>query len=179
MMSVDGKTKTIKGEVLSRHEKVEQILLESTGKSISRAMIEAGFAPGYAKNPQDLKATKQWQKIRQKYLKPAKIGAKYAQLLEASKLDRFVFPNTMSDEEIKQVIEQIPGAKFIKTQRNQQWARAFFTIPDNMTQADMVKTGLKAWGQLGGETDDNKEQGSVELEAAIIRIRSILPDSIQ
>lgn len=174
----DGKTEVVSGQVLDRREIVEKDLLENIGKPLSVAMLDAGYSPAYSKNPQALKNTKTWQRVKQKYFNPVKIGAKYNQLLEASRLDKFVFSNDVDDETIKEVIEQVPGAKLIKISRNSQWARAFYTIPDNPIQAEMVKTGLKAWGMdnPATKTDPNNDV-SQEVREVIYRVRTILPKS--
>lgn len=65
-----------------RARKVLNKLLENTGISISKAMREAGYGEGYAKNPQDLTRSKTWQDLLDEYLPDDLIAEKHKALLE-------------------------------------------------------------------------------------------------
>lgn len=56
-------------------------LLENTGKPISKAMRDAGYAPATAKNPKELTNSKTWIKWMNKYLPDDLLGKKHKELL--------------------------------------------------------------------------------------------------
>ena len=64
-------------------------LLENTGKSVSRAMLDNGYAPTTAKNPIELTESKGWQELMEKYLPDDKLLTKHNEALEARKWNDF------------------------------------------------------------------------------------------
>jgi GTP-binding protein EngB required for normal cell division len=76
------------------HQRLEREIAANTGKSLSQAMTDAGYSPGYAKNPQDLKKTKKWQKLIKKYLPENTLVQKHKQLLNI-KWRKKIFANTV------------------------------------------------------------------------------------
>lgn len=50
-----------------KQKAVAKDLLENTGKPISRAMLDAGYAPTTAKNPLELTESKGWQELMDGY----------------------------------------------------------------------------------------------------------------
>lgn len=65
-------------------------ILESNGKkSVSKAMLEAGYPPTTAKNPQQLTNSKGWQETMEKYLPDDKLLKKHEEALEAKKWNDF------------------------------------------------------------------------------------------
>lgn len=175
----NGQTEPTEGVVLTRPERVEKILSENIRKPVGEAMLEAGYSPSYSKHPQDLKKNKAWQRIMKKYLPDDELGKKHQKLLNASKIDHYVFPATTSDEDIKALIDSVEGLTFIKIQGNAQWKRCYFSVPDNDTQGRMLELAYKIKGKMG-RTDSGGGTGDIvsqEIQAVIIRIRNILPES--
>lgn len=173
----DGETKAIDGVVLDRHEVLKDKLIENGGKSVSKAMIEAGFSPAYASNPQKLKATKKWQKILKKYLPDDKLAKKHDQLLNSSKLDHFVFPATTPDSDIADVFEGVPGAKLITIKTNAQWKRAYFTIPHNEIQMEALKEAYRIKGKTRSDGAGIGLDPGEEVREVIFRVRKLFPES--
>lgn len=50
-----------------RQKAVAIDLLENTGKPVSTAMLDAGYAPGTAKNPMELTESKGWHELLEQY----------------------------------------------------------------------------------------------------------------
>lgn len=67
-----------------------QKVLESNGmKPVSEAMLEAGYPPSTAKNPQQLTKSKGWKELMDKYLPDDKLLKKHDEALEATKWNDF------------------------------------------------------------------------------------------
>lgn len=70
-----------------KQEKVAEILANS-GKSTSKAMLEAGYSKAMAKNPQVLKKSKGWAKLMEKYLPDKHLADKHKEFLNAPRIVR-------------------------------------------------------------------------------------------
>ncbi len=152
-------------------------MVENGGKSLSKSMKDVGYSDAYASNPQKLKKTQGWQSIMDKYFSDTKLGKKHAQLLEARSIEHYTFPNSMTDKQIiDTILEGAPGSKVINIQRNQAWARAHFSVPDNITQFKSLELGYKVKSKIkSANEEDPGEQTSQEIREVIFRIRKILP----
>ena len=79
---------------------------------------------------------------------------------------------------MREVIETIPGCHLIKVQRNSQWARAYFSAPDNKTQREVLELAYKLRKKLGGSNDNDNPDGlSGEIREVVFRIKRILPSA--
>jgi len=72
-----------------KQQAVIKDLLENTGKPVSQAMAEAGYAPTTAKNPQQLTNSKAWEELMEKHLPDDKLLTKHEEALEATKWNDF------------------------------------------------------------------------------------------
>lgn len=61
-------------------------LLENTGKPVSRAMLDAGYPPATAKNPQQLTESKAWQEVMEEYFPDPDIAAVHKESLGATRI---------------------------------------------------------------------------------------------
>lgn len=69
-----------------RQKSVAKKVLESHGKiSVSKAMLESGYPPATAKNPQAITRSKGWKELMDKYLPDDKLLEVHEQGLEATK----------------------------------------------------------------------------------------------
>jgi len=143
------KTEKPKGKNLLRQKILRKKILANTGKPMKQLMKESGYKDGYAKNPQDLVQTKNWQEMVDKDIPDKLLLREHKKLFKAEELQQFVFPSSMSDEELKGVIKRIRGARFVHIQRGLVWVRVFFTHPDFKTKKEGVKLGYEVKGKLG------------------------------
>lgn len=173
------KGKEIIPYLTDRKKKLAKLFVENSSKSEGELIRAAGFSNNYSKQPSNLKKTKSWQKLMSKYVPEEDLAKKHKQLLNASNvIDSFIFPNSLSDAEIKTTIEKTPGCVFIRTKRNAANAHAYFYKPDNNTQFRSLELGYKLHKRIGG-TDEGSGDGHTvaEFEAVVIRIRKLLPGS--
>jgi hypothetical protein len=61
-------------------------------RSVSRAMIEAGYSKHTASKPSNLTKTKSWQELMQQYLPDDLLAQKHFELLNSTNIDHLVFP---------------------------------------------------------------------------------------
>jgi len=155
-------------------QKLVATKLVGTGGNISQAMREAGYKEGTINTPQKVTESKGFQQLMTKILPENLVLKTHKQLLTAGELKSFVFSNSLTDDEIKKVVEKIKGAKLIKIQRNSQNAHAYFTAPDYHSRKDGVDMAYKLGGKYSAEKIDVNSQ---KLEDALDRMAEIIPKS--
>jgi hypothetical protein len=76
------------------------------GGNVSKAMIDAGYSPATAKNPEKLTKSKNYTKLIQKILKPTKVLKTIDQSMDANKvISAQVFPDGKNGKPINDFIE--------------------------------------------------------------------------
>lgn len=98
----------------TKQKKVAKIILENVGKPVSTAMLEAGYSPSMAKNPQVLTNTKAWAQLMAEYLPDHSIAERHKELLNSTTLDHQVFALGPKDEKDKLSYIEADKAKAIK-----------------------------------------------------------------
>lgn len=69
-----------------KQENTIKDLLENAGKPVGRAMLDNGYAPATAKNPQELTKSKAWPELLEKYLPDDKLLKVHDEGLNATKI---------------------------------------------------------------------------------------------
>lgn len=155
-------------------------MVENGGKSAvsllpkGSILKKVGYSEAVIKSPQKVTKSKGWNMLMEKYLSEDILAKKHHQLLNAANIiDSYIFPNSLTDAEIKETVEKTPGCVFIRTKRNSQNAHAYFYRPDNGIQFKSLELGYKLQKKLG--TTEDGGGGTPEFEAVLLRIRKILP----
>ena len=136
----------------SKQQIVARDLLENTGKSVSKAMLDAGYAPTSAKNPQQLTRSKAWQKLMEDYLPDEKLIEKHKNLLEADKFDKLVFPYILPDKAVKDFTDFLTqlgvSTSSFSIATGGKRTVIYFTGPDRSTQLSALALAYKIKGRL-------------------------------
>lgn len=160
-----------------KHRKVIKKMVQNGGISLQEAMRQVGYSEAYIRSAK-IKTTDTFQEMLNKVFPDDIINAKTVQLLNASRLDHQVFPQSMTDEEIKEVIESVPGCKLRKIKHSEQANHAYFWNPDNRTQKDILDMLHKLKGTYAPEkwknVDPFAEMSDAELDAEIERLEKKL-----
>lgn len=162
-------------------KRVVKKIKEQVGKgrriSVSRAMRESGYAPGFAKNPQRLKEQKGFQeeiaKIRKDF-DPDMIKGIHTKLLNAYSFRKVACGN-MKEEEARAYVAEL-GYKVVSSHRTFGVTYVTIEVPDHQH----IKTGIDFVYKLSGAyapekyedvnpykdlSDDELEEQRKELEA--------------
>jgi len=83
-------------------------LLENTGKPVSRAMADNGYALSTAKNPSELTESKGWQELMEKHLPDEKLLTVHERALDATKIHGSL---TEPDREVPDVPTQLKAVE--------------------------------------------------------------------
>jgi hypothetical protein len=160
-------------------EKAKQVVkktLENIGKpgkragSISAAMRSVGYSYSYSKNPQAFTATKTYQECVKEYLPDELITKRHNELANASEINHYIFPNLsdrpvkkgkhvgikiqkneLTNGEIKEIVESVPGCRLIYVKRDWVGAIAFYSQPDSKSRKDAIDMAYKLKGYYAPE----------------------------
>lgn len=109
----------------SRQRKAIEILVENGGKSVSKAMREAGYSPATAKNPDKLTESKAWK-----------------ELLDENITDELIIEKLKEGLDANRVISAITGKQASGATAD------FIEVPDHAVRHRFVETSMKAKGIL-------------------------------
>lgn len=84
-----------------KQKQVAKDLLENVGKPIGKAMLDAGYSPATAKNPDHLTESKGWAELMEKYLPDDKVLEAHQAGLEATKTSNAAILLNKNGETIK------------------------------------------------------------------------------
>src|SRR3990167_11228485 len=131
----------------------EIIRNKGSRKNITLGSIlrKAGYSEEVSLKPKLVTGTQGFKSLFKQYISDEFKVKKHYNLMGAATLQHYIFPSTMSDEDMEAVIKQIPEAKLINIKRNQQWARVYFLAPDLRLQKDMLELTYKVDGNLNAK----------------------------
>lgn len=154
-------------------------IVENRGKSVSNSMVEAGYSPKYAHNPNQFTKTKTFIELMDEYLPEEMIAKRHDELANAGEIAHYTFPavikdqsvdnpnkraggkikakrpvgECISDAEIKTIVESVPGCKliYIKYDAFQGGKMAFYQAPDSRSRKDALDMAYKLRGKYAPE----------------------------
>lgn len=154
----------------TRREKVIEHLA-GNGGNMADAMRKAGYSEEYANNPQKMKRTKTFQELLDQYLPEKKVVQAHRDLLQAAKIDHATFPLSMSDAEIKEVIESIKGCQIKKFKHGETATHVWYWVADNKARQSAIEMVYKLRGNFAPEkviqVDPVKDMSDEELTEAL------------
>lgn len=121
------------------------------GRPVSKAMVDVGYSKNTAVAPSKLTRSKGWKELVDKYIPEKDLLRKHKELLNQKKLDYFVFPKAMTDEEIQEHVESA-GLEMIVIKHSDKGKLAFYSINDAMSQQKAVDMAYKLKGSYA-DTD--------------------------
>lgn len=151
----------------------KKVLIE--GKSKRQAAKEAGYADSIAKNPKKITESKGWETLQEEFLPDPLLAQRHQELLNANYIQHYVFPKMttevkkgrktikgtllLSDEEIKVIVESVPGCKLIYIKADSFNKIAFFQAPDNRGRKDALDMAYKLTGKYAEQKHKHSFEG--------------------
>ena len=168
-------------------------LAENGGKSMSAAMRAVGYSPEYARQPQKFLKTKTAQELLEEYLPDELIAKRHSELLDAADIQHYCFPKLgenrvkgkkgekskvekqeLTNEEIKEIVESVPGCRLIYVKRDFMGAWAFYQVPDTKSRKDAIDMAYKRKGDYAPdkiELTKRKYQDLTNAELAALETK--------
>jgi hypothetical protein len=159
----------------SRTQKVVEEMVETGGKnggSVSATMRAYGFSPAYSKNPKKFTSTKKFQELLAERVSDDLMTQTHNDLFNAGEIQHYIFPKLtdekkvegkgkkkkvkfqkqeLTNEEIKLIVESVPGCRLIYVRRDFMGAWAFYSAPDNKSRKDAMDLAYKLKGYYAAE----------------------------
>ena len=124
-----------------KQKAVAKDLLENVGKPIGKAMLDAGYSPATADNPDHLTSSKGWAELMEHYLPDAKLLDVHEQGLEAMKpIGALVLIKNGKDGKPEQILKDDQG---------------MIEVPDHATRAKYLDLAYKVKRRMGPENQTN------------------------
>jgi hypothetical protein len=148
-----------------RAKKAIKKMVENGG-NVSKALTAVGYKPAYAKNPQKFLKTKTAQELMDEYLPDELIAERHNELANAGEIGHYVFPKIegqkvkkgkkeahpeLTNDEIREIVESVPGCRLTYVKRDWLGAHAFFVQPDNRSRKDAIDMAYKLKGKYAPE----------------------------
>lgn len=116
--------------------------------SMRQAIKAAGYSQTIADNPKVLTDRKWFKASLPTY---AETSEELKNLMYASRLDHYVFPLSLSDDEIREIVEGIAGCRLRKIKHGETQTWAYFYSPDNKSKKEAIDIVLKVRGDYAAE----------------------------
>ena len=155
-----------------------------------RAMLDAGYSENTAAKPGNLTNSKTFREMLDLEVSQQETAKQLGNLLRAAKLDHYVFPMVMEDQEIIEIVESIPGCTLKQIKHGQQAKYAYYWSPDNRSKKDGIDIVMKVRGEYAPQkiqrvddelnklTTDQLDAKIRELEAETKALR-VIPAPVQ
>ena len=144
---------TIKQRVAAK--KISENLRKPKGKrkSLQKIMLESGYSKETSKAPQNLTSSKSFQELLDEMIPNDMVVETQKILLKAVKIETFKFPIYLTDEEIKEAVEDIEGHRLRKVFRSEQKgvATAIVWVRDGIINDKALDKVYKLRGQYAAE----------------------------
>lgn len=150
--------------------------LVENGGSIRQAMKDAGYSQTMADNPKRLTQSKSFRALLDDCIPEEEVSKQLRNLLHASKVEHYVFPLSVTDEEIKEIVESINGCTLKKIKHGEQMTYAYYWTPDNRSKKDALDMILKVRGHYAPQKislqDDYDTWSSDDLDKKIAELQN-------
>ena len=147
-------------------------MVENGGKAVSKVLVDAGYSEAYAKNPQKFKKTVKMQELLDHFLPRDLVMETHKNLLKAHKVEHMVFPTSVPQSEIEDLIIA-SGCKPKKFMFSDQATHVWYFAPDSLAQDRAVDKAYKLRGDYEPEKiqidDPLRQLTDEELMAEIKR----------
>lgn len=161
-----------KSKIIEKHRIVLKNILENKGNrsEIKKQLMEMGYSESYIDSGL-LKKTQSWQDLMEEFL-PDKLLAKgHKKLLTATKLEHMVFPQTINDAEITELLKEA-NCNVRKIQRGDGLVHVWFWARDNTALKNGLDMAYKLKQKYGNITIKHKfselSDEEIERESATI-----------
>lgn len=145
--------------------------LENPGKALSKSMRENGFKPGMAKNPQDLKKTKGWQELTDKFLNDKELMKKHNEQLNSSRMTKMYFDIDDSDSDIRKVCKEL-GVEllYVKLNKDKTGKTVNVKAPDFFYRDLALDKAYKLKGKYSAEKKElSIPQGDLDILKEVLQ----------
>lgn len=132
---------------------------------LGEILIQSGYTISQSKRPSDVIKSKGFQELLEENMPDELLQQTHIEVLQAKGLAHQVFPLSMSDEEITELVEKFGGV-VQKFKHGDTATHVWYFIADHQTRLKAVKLGYEVKGQLT-KNDRTPDPGSTTYNTFI------------
>lgn len=136
-----------------RQKKAFKKTLENGGV-VSKAMSSSDYSQAMISNPQILTRSKGWKELMDQYLSDEKLARAHDELLNQTKIEYFVFPKSMQDDEIEAKVNDV-GLEVINIRDGEKGRYAFYKTIDSQARKSALDMAYKLKGSYAPDKSVN------------------------
>jgi len=148
------KTHANRPAALRRRAVIDKVLQSvANGKPIpvSKAMLAVGYSPTTSRAQVcRITGSKDWEDTLEERFPDAYLAEEHDKLIQAGELQHYDFPLNkekktppLTNDDIKQIIESVPGCRLIYVKDTLYSKTAYFSAPDNRVRKDAIEMAYK------------------------------------
>lgn len=115
-----------------------------------KELMSMGYSPSYAQQVSRVRSSKSFAALLEEYMPDDEVLEQHNDLMRSRKLDHMIFPSTIEDEEIAQLLADV-NCVLRKVVHNAQAKHAYFWSPDNRARKDALDMIYKLKGKYAPE----------------------------
>lgn len=129
--------------------------------SMEKILKSAGYSDYKAKASTTVVQSKGFRELIEEYIPDSKMAERFGMLTDAVTLDQYKLNASMTDKEVNELVESIPGFKVRRIQRSllEKYLTVYFWRPDNMTIDKALDKLVKIKGYYAPEKSETKITG--------------------
>lgn len=139
-------------------KKISEAIGKSKGKKIptvGKIMQEAGYSKTYSEMPGKLLDKDPFQALLDKYLPDEFLAEAHLGVMKANALAHDVFPVALTDDEIKEVVENVWGGHLKKLMHGDTGTHAWYIVPDHKTRIKGIAEAYKVKAKYPAEKQEH------------------------
>lgn len=149
-------------------QKLSEVIRNSKGQkhiTMGKILKAAGYSEETSKNPDQVTESKGFRQLIEEAVPDLKMAERFGMLTDAVTLDQYKLNASMTDKEVNELVESIPGFKVRRIQRSllEKYLTVYFWRPDNMT----IDKALDKLVKIKGYYAPEKREHKVETNAII------------
>ena len=125
---------------------------------MQKILKAAGYSDNMARASTQVTESKGYKTLLEQYL-PIEDGHKtHSELLRSAIHDSYRMDAKLTDKEIEEIVEAIPGCKLIRIGRNkgESFCTAYYWVPDNQARSKAIDMLYKVHGTYAPEKREHK-----------------------
>lgn len=149
-------------------QKLSEIIGNSKGQkhiSMGRILREAGYSEETSKTPQLVTESKGFKEEMERFIPDEMIVKTHRILFEATNLTKMTFDSSLSDRQIKSIVEGLEGNKIrniVRPKRGNQ-VICYYSAPDGNTRLKAIDMGYKIKNLYHRKGEDNNKPITVHV----------------
>lgn len=149
-------------------QKLSEIIGNSKGQkhiSMGRILRESGYSEETSKTPQLVTESKGFKEEMERYIPDEMIVKTHRILFGATNLTKMTFDSSLSNRQIKSIIEGLEGNKvrnIVRPKRGNQ-VTCYYSTPDGNTRLKAIDMGYKIKNLYQRKGDDNNKPMTIQV----------------